>query len=51
MLGFNERKTLWVIVCRLPEKGRKDIVDIVEEMKEKDGEERGTGMKMKNQKK
>ena len=28
---------LWVILCRLPEKGRKEIV---EEMKERDREER-----------
>ena len=38
---------LWVILCRLPEKGRKEIEEIVEEMKERDREERGTGMKVK----
>ena len=37
-----------VILCRLPEKGRKVIV---EEMKERDREERGTGLKVKKQKK
>ena len=42
---------LWVILCCLPEKGRKEIEEIVEEMKERDGEERGTGMKVKKQKK
>ena len=42
------RQPVWVILCRLPEKGRKEIV---EEMKEKDREERGTGMKVKKQKK
>ena len=42
------RQPLWVILCGLPEKGRKEIV---EEMKERDREERGTGMKVKKQKK
>ena len=42
---------LWVTLCLLPEKGRKEIEEIVEEMKERDREERGTGMKVKNQKK
>ena len=41
----------WVILCRLPEKGRKEIEEIVEEMKERDREERRTGMKVKKQKK
>ena len=39
---------LWVILCRLPEKGRNETV---EEMKEKDREKRETGMKVKKQKK
>ena len=39
-----------VILC-LPEKGRKQTKEIVEEMKERDREERGTGMKVKKQKK
>ena len=43
------RQPLWVILCRLPEKGRKKIEEIVEEMKERDREERGTGMKVKKQ--
>ena len=51
MFEFNEPSTLWVILCPLPEKVRKEIEEIVEEMKETDREERGTGMKMKKQKK
>ena len=50
MLGFNDTSTLWVILCRLPEKGRKQIEELVEEMKERDREERGTEMKVKKQK-
>ena len=42
---------LWVILCRLQEKGRKEIEEIVEEMKERDKEEKGTRMKVKKQKK
>ena len=42
---------LWVILCRLPEKGRKEIEETVGETKERDREERGTGMKAKKQKK
>ena len=38
-------------VGRLPEKGIKEIEEIVEEMKERNTEERGTGMKVKKQKK
>ena len=34
-------------INRLPQKGRKEIAEIVEEMKERDREERGTGMKVK----
>ena len=34
------RQPLWVILCRLPEKGRKDIGEIVEEMKEEQGRKR-----------
>ena len=45
------RQPLWVILCRLPEKGRKKTEEIVEEMKEMNREERGTGMKVKKQKK
>ena len=42
---------LWVILCRLPEKGRNEIEEIVEEMKERDREERGIGTKVNKQKK
>ena len=42
---------MWVILCRLPEKGKKEIEEIVEEMKERNREGRGTGMKRKRQKK
>ena len=45
------RQPLWVILCRLPEKGRKEIEEIVEEMKERGREERGIRMKVKKQKK
>ena len=45
VLGLTTRQPLCVILCRLPEKGRKEIV---KEMKERDREERGTGMKVKN---
>ena len=45
------RQPLWVILCRLPEKGRKEVEEIVEEMKERNWEERGTGMNVKKQKK
>ena len=33
--GLMTRLPLWVILCRLPEKGRKEIDEIVEEMKER----------------
>ena len=49
--GLTTCQPLWVILCRLPEKGRKEIEEIVEEMKERDKEERGTRMKVKKQKK
>ena len=49
--GLTTRQPLWVILCRLPEKGRKEIEEIVEEMKERNREERGTEMKGKKQKK
>ena len=49
--GLTTRQPLRVILCRLPEKGRKEIEERVEEMKERDREERGTGMKVKKQKK
>ena len=49
--GLTTRQPLRVILCRLPEKGRIEIEERVEEMKEMDREERGTGMKVKKQKK
>ena len=49
--GLTTRQPLWVILCRLPEKGRKETEEIVEEMKERDREEREIGMKVKNKKK
>ena len=49
--GLTTRQPLWVILCRLPEKGRKETEEIAEEMKQRDREERGTGMKVKKQKK
>ena len=49
--GLTTRQPLRAILCRLPEKGRKEIEERVEEMKERDREERGTGMKVKKQKK
>ena len=46
-----EKRDRRVILCHLPVKGRKEIEEIVEEMKERGREERGTGMKVKKQKK
>ena len=56
MLGFNDMSTLvghFVSSPREREKRdrRDSIEEIVEEMKERDREERGTGMKVKKQKK
>ena len=51
MLGLTARQPLWVILCRLPEKGRKEIEEIVVKLKERNREERETGMKVKKQKK
>ena len=45
--GLTTRQPLWVILCLLPEKGRKEIEEMVEEMKERDREEIGTWMKVK----
>ena len=41
MLGLTTRQLLWVILCRPPKKGRKEIEEIIEEIKERDREERG----------
>ena len=49
--GFNDTSTLVGQLCHLPEKGRREIEERVEEMKERDRKERGTGMKVKKQKK
>ena len=38
--GLTTRQPLRVILCRLPEKGRKEIEERVEEMKERDREEK-----------
>ena len=34
--GLTTRQPLWVILCHLPEKGRREIEEIAEEMKESD---------------
>ena len=39
--GLMTCQPLWVILCHLPEKGRKEKEEIVEEMKQRDREERG----------
>ena len=44
MLGFIDVSNLVGHLCRLPEKG---IEEIAEEMKERNREERGIGMKVK----
>ena len=41
MLGLTKCQPLWVILCRLLEKGKKEKETIVEETKERDREERG----------
>ena len=51
LLEFNDTSTLVGHWCRLPEKGRKEIEEIVEGMKERDREERGKRMKVKERKK
>ena len=48
-LGKTTRQPLWVILCRLLEKGRNEIEEIVEEMKERDREERGMKGKKQNE--
>ena len=45
--SLTTHQPLWVILCRLSEKGRKEIEEIVEETKERDREERRIGMKAK----
>ena len=51
MLGLTTHLPFWVILCHLPEEGGKEMEEIVEEMKERVREERGTGMKVKKPKK
>ena len=46
--GLTISQPLWFILSRLPKRGRKEIA---EEMKKRDREERGTGMKVRKQKK
>ena len=48
MLGFNDTSTLVGHFVSSP-KGRKEIEEIVEEMTDRDREERVTGMKVKKQ--
>ena len=38
--GLTIYQPLWVILCHLPEKGRRQIEEIVEEMKERTGKEK-----------
>ena len=38
--GLTTRQPLWVILYRLPEKGRREIEELVQEMKERDRGER-----------
>ena len=40
MLGFKDTSTFVGHFCRLPEKERREIEEIVEEMKERDREEK-----------
>ena len=49
--GLTTHQLLWVILCRLPEKGSEELEETVEEMKDRDKEERETEMKVKKQKK
>ena len=50
--GLTTRQPLWVIMYRLPEKGRKEIEEMVEEMKERDrkNENRNESEKKKQKK-
>ena len=53
MLRFNDTSTLGGLFCVVSQKGKgkKEIKEIVEEMKERNREERGIGMNVKKQKK
>ena len=37
VLGLTTGQSLWVILCRLPERGSEEIEEILEEMKQKEG--------------
>ena len=50
-VGVKRHVNLVGHLCRLPEKGRKEVEEIVEEMKERNREERGNGIKGKKEKK
>ena len=50
VMGFSIQQLLWVILCRLPEQGRNEIEEILEEVKERDREGTRTGIKHKKQK-
>ena len=49
--GLTTCQPLWIILCRLSEKGRWEIEETVEEMNERDRRESGKWMKVKKQKK
>ena len=51
VLGFNDTSTLMGHFVSSPREREKETEEIAEEMKERDREERGTGMKVKKQKK
>ena len=51
VLGFNDMSTLVGHFVSSPREVRKEIEEIVKKMKEAEREERGTGMKVKKQKK
>ena len=51
MLEFNDTSTLVGHFMSSPEKGRKETEEMIEEMKVRDREDRGTGNKVKKQKK
>ena len=46
--GLTTRQPLWVILCRLPEKGRKETEEIAEEMKERTGKKEEQEWKWRN---
>ena len=48
VLGLTIRQPLWVILCRLPQIGRRAAEEIVEDMKERDGGKEENEWKWKN---